>query len=107
MRELYWSKRSFSGRRGISCDLSCRNAVYARGGSPHGEKAMPIIDIRAGDRVELKKKHPCGSVLFTVVRSGSDVRIICDGCGRDMTLPREKMEKAVKRLIRQAMEEKD
>ncbi len=63
---------------------------------------MPILDIRAGDRLELKKKHPCGSVMFTVVRSGSDVRIVCDGCGRDMTLSREKTEKAVKRLIRQA-----
>ncbi len=68
------------------------------------EKTMPILDIKAGDRLELKKKHPCGSVMFTVVRSGSDVRIICDGCGRDMTLPREKMEKAVKRLIRKAVE---
>ncbi len=68
------------------------------------EKIMPILDIRPGDRLELKKKHPCGSVMFTVVRSGSDVRIICDGCGRDMTLSREKTEKAVKRLVKQAAE---
>ena len=52
---------------------------------------MNIPKFSAGDRLELKKKHPCGSNLFTVVRSGSDVRIICDGCGRDMTLPREKL----------------
>ncbi len=63
---------------------------------------MPILDIRPGDRLELKKKHPCGSVMFTVVRSGSDVRLVCDGCGRNMTLPREKTEKAVKKLVRKA-----
>ena len=60
---------------------------------------MNIPKFSAGDRLELKKKPPCGSNLFTVVRSGSDVRIICDGCGRDMTLPREKLEKAIKKVI--------
>ena len=60
---------------------------------------MNIPKFSAGDRLELKKKNPCGSHLFTVVRSGSDVRIICDGCGRDMTLPREKLEKAIKKVI--------
>lgn len=60
---------------------------------------MNIPKFSAGDRLELKKKHPCGSNLFTVVRSGSDVRITCDGCGRDMTLPREKLEKAIKKVI--------
>ena len=60
---------------------------------------MNIPKFSARDRLELKIKHPCGSKLFTVVRSGSDVRIICDGCGRDMTLPREKLEKAIKKVI--------
>ena len=29
---------------------------------------------------------------------GSDIRIICTGCGRDMTVPREKLEKAIKKI---------
>ncbi|MBQ8914563.1 MAG: DUF951 family protein, partial [Clostridia bacterium] len=29
---------------------------------------------------------------------GSDVRILCEGCGRDMTLPRVKLEKAIKKI---------
>ena len=47
----------------------------------------------------MKKPHPCGSDLFEVVRVGSDVRMICKGCGRDLTLPREKVEKSAKKII--------
>lgn len=60
--------------------------------------AANILRFSVGDTLELKKKHPCGSAEFEVVRTGSDVRIICKGCGRDMTLPREKLEKCVKRV---------
>lgn len=60
---------------------------------------MPnIIRINVGDTLELKKSHPCGGKLFEVMRTGSDIRIICKGCGRDMTLPREKLEKAIKKV---------
>ena len=48
--------------------------------------------------IELKKPHPCGCRLFTVLRVGSDVRIKCNGCGRDMTLERQKVERSVKRI---------
>lgn len=59
---------------------------------------MKIPVINPGDTLEMKKKHPCGGDLFTVVRVGSDVRIICKTCGRDMTMSREKLEKAIKRV---------
>ena len=60
---------------------------------------MKIIRFSVGDRLLLKKKHPCGSDIFSVARIGSDVRIICNGCGRDMTLDRIKLEKAIKKVI--------
>ncbi|MBE6635146.1 MAG: DUF951 domain-containing protein [Ruminococcaceae bacterium] len=60
---------------------------------------MPIVRFSAGDVLVLKKKHPCSSDEFTVMRAGSDVRIVCRGCGRDMTLPRETLEKSIKRVI--------
>ena len=62
---------------------------------------MPIIHFNTGDILQLKKKHPCSSDLFKVMRGGSDVRIICKTCGRDLTLPREKLEKMIKRVIEQ------
>ena len=60
---------------------------------------MQILKISVGDILEMKKPHPCGSKTFKVMRVGSDVRIICEGCGRDMTLDRIKLEKAVKHIV--------
>ena len=58
-----------------------------------------IIRFDVNDKICLKKKHPCGTDVFTVVRGGTDVRIVCDGCGRDLTLTREAVEKMIKRVI--------
>lgn len=57
---------------------------------------MKIIPIHVGDILELRKPHPCGERRFRVLRTGSEVRILCLGCGRDMVLERLKLEKAVK-----------
>ncbi len=59
---------------------------------------MPIIPIKVGDALELKKPHPCGGRHFRVMRTGSEVRILCLGCGRDMTLERVKLERAVRKV---------
>ena len=61
--------------------------------------SMKIIPIHVGDVLELKKPHPCGEKHFKVLRTGSEVRIVCVGCGRDMVLERLKLEKAVKTVI--------
>lgn len=57
-----------------------------------------ILKLSVGDTLELKKNHPCGSKTFTVLRIGSDVRIVCTGCGRDMTLERVKLEKSIRKI---------
>ena len=59
---------------------------------------MQIIKMKVGDTLELKKPHPCGERRFTVMRVGSEIRIVCTGCGRDMVLDRVKLEKAVRRV---------
>ena len=58
-----------------------------------------IIKINVGDVLELKKVHPCGERRFTVLRTGSDVRIVCLGCGRDITVGREKLEKSIRHVF--------
>lgn len=58
-----------------------------------------IIRFSAGDTLELKKPHPCGGRLFDVLRGGSDVRIVCRTCKRDVTVPRLKLEKNIKNVI--------
>ena len=60
---------------------------------------MSIIKIQVGDILELKKQHPCGEKRFSVIRVGSEVRIKCVGCGRDMTLDRIKLERAIRSVI--------
>ncbi len=63
---------------------------------------MNIIKFQIGDIVELKKPHPCGNKRFKIMRIGSDIRIICEGCGRDMVMDRLKLEKATKKLFSSA-----
>ncbi len=59
-----------------------------------------IMKFAVGDTVEMKKNHPCGGKLFKILRVGSDIRIVCEGCGRDMVIDRLKLEKSVKKLIK-------
>ena len=56
------------------------------------------MDVRVGDVLVLKKKHPCGDDRFLVLRTGSDVRIRCEGCGRDMTFSRIALEKMIRKV---------
>ena len=58
-----------------------------------------IIKLSVGDHIFLKKKHPCASHEFVITRLGSDIRIKCVGCNRDLTFPRESLEKMVKKVI--------
>ncbi len=60
---------------------------------------MEIIRFRVGDELRLRKKHPCGGDRFRVLRVGSDIRVVCLTCGRDMTLPRLRLEKATAERI--------
>ena len=57
------------------------------------------MDVRLQDLLVMKKPHPCGEKRFRVMRVGSEVRIVCIGCGRDMVLDRVKLERAIRKLI--------
>ena len=60
---------------------------------------MQIIPLRPADRIQMKKPHPCGSNVFVILRVGSEVRIKCEGCGRDVTVDRLKLEKSIRRTL--------
>ena len=60
---------------------------------------MNVIKFDVGDILEMKKPHPCGGREFRVMRTGSDVRVCCIACGRDMTVPRLKLEKNIKKVF--------
>ena len=61
---------------------------------------MEILRFCSGDILLMKKCHPCGATRFKVIRPGSDVRICCEGCGRDIIITREQLEKRVKLVIK-------
>ena len=58
------------------------------------------MDIRAGDIITLKKPHPCGEKKFLVTRIGMDFKIKCVKCGREVMVPRAKIEKNIKAVER-------
>lgn len=57
------------------------------------------IEIRLGDVVRLKKKHPCGSYEWQVVRLGADIGIRCLKCQRQVFLERGVFERRVRAFI--------
>lgn len=59
------------------------------------------MDIQLGDRLVMKKSHPCGCNTFTVFRIGMDFKIRCDNCSHEIMLPRTKCEKNIKKVIRE------
>lgn len=64
------------------------------------------MDIQVGDILEMKKEHPCGSKRWSVMKLGMDLRLKCEGCGREVILPRRKAESSVRGIKRQNREEK-
>jgi len=61
--------------------------------------------IALGDLVKMRKAHPCGSDEWVITRTGADVKIKCQGCGRVVMLDRVEFEKRVKKIIAPAVGE--
>ena len=59
-----------------------------------------VMDIAVGDTILTRKKHPCGAQSFEVLRVGMDFKIRCTGCGHEVMLPRAKIEKNIKKVIK-------
>jgi hypothetical protein len=57
------------------------------------------MQFQMGDRLRLRKKHPCGSFDWEVVRLGADIGIRCEKCGRRVLLPRAEVERRVKQVL--------
>ena len=55
-----------------------------------------------GDVIRLKKKHPCGSREWEVLRSGADFRLKCAGCGHQVMIPRKLVEKNTREIRKKA-----
>lgn len=56
------------------------------------------MDININDILIMKKQHPCGEKRFLVLRIGMDFKIRCLNCGREVMVPRNKIEKNIKKI---------
>lgn len=62
------------------------------------------MDIRVNDELMMKKPHPCGNNRFLVLRVGMDFKIRCMQCGREVMVPRKKVEHNIREVIRESQE---
>ncbi len=56
------------------------------------------MQIELGDVLKLKKKHPCGSYEWRVLRVGQDLRLECMGCKHQIMIARRAVEKNIKEI---------
>jgi len=62
---------------------------------PHGD----YMELKLGDVVKMRKKHPCGSDEWEVVRLGADIGIKCRGCNRRLLLERQVFQRKVQKVV--------
>ena len=51
------------------------------------------LELRLGDRLRLRKEHPCGSRDWEVVRLGADIGLVCAGCSHRILMDRLDVER--------------
>lgn len=65
---------------------------------------VPIVPVRIGDVVRLKKPHPCGANEWEVNKLGMDIGLTCLGCGRKVRLERYEFDRRFRGFERRAEE---
>lgn len=66
---------------------------------------MPApMDFALGERLRLRKPHPCGGYDWLVTRLGADIGLKCETCGRQVLLPRSELEKRLKTKLPPAVQ---
>ncbi|MFH1446348.1 MAG: DUF951 domain-containing protein [Chloroflexota bacterium] len=64
---------------------------------------LPDLDL--GDKVRLRKAHPCGSYEWEVVRLGADIGLVCVKCQRRIILSRRELARRLKAIISRGVDD--
>ena len=59
-----------------------------------------VADLKAGDLVRLRKAHPCGGIWWLVRQMAGDVGLRCETCGRCVRVPRVRIERRIREIVR-------
>lgn len=57
-----------------------------------------MLYYEVGDKVSLKKGHPCGSNEWEITRTGVDIKLKCLACNRELMMSRIDFEKRVRKI---------
>lgn len=57
------------------------------------------MEYQVGDIVLTKKKHPCGSNKWEIIRVGVDFKLKCTGCSHIITVERPKALKMIQKKV--------
>lgn len=60
---------------------------------------MQQTEYKVGDRLKMKKPHPCGGNTFELLRIGMDFKIRCEKCGHEVMVARNKIVKNIKSVL--------
>ena len=58
---------------------------------------MNVYEMKIGDRLVFKKKHPCGSNEWIIEKMGVEMKLKCAKCDRIIIMPRAEIEKHIKK----------
>ena len=56
-----------------------------------------LPEIQLGDKVTLRKEHPCGGYEWEVVRLGADIGLVCLTCKHRVMLSRRELNRRLKK----------
>lgn len=55
----------------------------------YNDSMLPELNL--GDRVKLRKAHPCGGFTWRIVRLGADIGLECETCAHKVLLTRREL----------------
>jgi hypothetical protein len=58
-----------------------------------------VVPYAVGDRITLKKGHPCGVNDWEIYRIGADIGLLCGGCGHRVMLPRRQVDRRMRSRV--------
>jgi len=72
---------------------------FADPDAPDGLDPSDPMDLRMGDVVRLRKKHPCGGFDWEIVRLGGDIGLRCLLCQRRIILERPVLRRRIRQFV--------
>ena len=64
------------------------------------DETVGATEVKLGDRVSLKRTHPCGSDEWVVTRLGMDIGLASADCAQTIRMDRARFKNRFRRLVK-------